>query len=59
MIITKEIINSLEKAKAKIKKIEANFVPKEFRADSAWLEAINDIIDRTVLAVRDALEKVK
>lgn len=56
MKITKEIIDALEKAKTKIKFIESSGIPKDKRAESAWLIAINDIIDRTVLAVRDELE---
>lgn len=59
MKITKEIIKALEKAADKIKSIEARHVPAEFRKDSAWLNAVNDIIDRTVLAVRNELERIK
>ncbi|KKN66076.1 hypothetical protein LCGC14_0475540 [marine sediment metagenome] len=59
MKISKEIISALERAKIKIKKIEMKPVLKEYRAGSAWLGDINDIIDRTVLAVRDELESIK
>lgn len=59
MKITKEIIEALEKAKTMIKFIEAYDIPEEERAESAWLIAINDIIDRTALAFRNELEWIK
>ena len=59
MKITKEILGAIERGKAKIKGIEAGFMPEIFRKDSAWLEAINDIINRTGLAIRDELEHIE
>ncbi|KKL48009.1 hypothetical protein LCGC14_2329840, partial [marine sediment metagenome] len=56
MTITKEITRAMEKAKIKIKNEERNAIAKEFQSNSGWLCAINDIIDRTILAVRDELE---
>ena len=51
------MIKAIERAKDKIKKIEAKHIPAEFRANSAWLQAVNDIIDRTALAISDELEQ--
>ncbi len=59
MEITKEIIEAIEKAKTKIKFIEAFGIPVEKQPESAWLITINDIINRTALAVRDELEILK
>jgi hypothetical protein len=53
----KEIIAAIERGRDRIKKIEENSVAKEFRKDSAWLCAINDIIDRTALSIRDEIIK--
>ena len=58
MKITKEIIKAIEQGKDKVKKTEATYIPSEFRKDSAWLDAVYDIIDRTALAIRDKLEQV-
>ena len=55
MKITIEIIKAIEQGKDMVKKVEAAFVPSEFRENSAWLGAINDVIDRTALAIRDKL----
>ena len=59
MKITKEVLVAIEAGAKKIKRIETKVVAPEFREDSAWLEAIYDIINRTALAIRDALEDVK
>ena len=56
MKITKEILAAIEAGKYKVKRIEAKTVPAEFRKNSAWLEAIYDIVNRTGLAIRDELE---
>lgn len=56
MKITKKITKAIEQGKDKVKKIETTYVPSEFRENSAWLDAVNDIIDRTGLAIRDKLE---
>ena len=53
-----ELIAAIKHGKDKVKKIEAKSVPVEFRKDSAWLEAIYDIINRTGLAIRDEIEKI-
>ena len=59
MKITDEILIAIKRGENKIKRIEANIVPAEFRKDSAWLDAVNDIISRTCLAIRDELEEIK
>ena len=56
MKITKEILAAIDAGKYKVKRIEAKAVPAEFRKDSAWLEAIYDVINRTGLAIRDEIE---
>lgn len=58
MRITPEIIRAINKGAAKIKTIEAKYIPKEFRQDSGWLRAVNDVVNRTALSIRDELEKV-
>ena len=50
-----EVIEAIKRGKEKIKTIEAQQIPKEKQTNSAWLIAINDIIDRTGLAIRDEL----
>jgi len=58
MIITDEILAAIRRGENKIKRIEAGIVPAEFRKDSAWLDAVNDIIARTCLVIRDELEDI-
>jgi len=50
-----KVIEAIERGKEKIKAIEAQKVVKERRKDSAWLMAVNDIVDRVGLAIRDEL----
>jgi len=50
-----KVIEAIERGKEKIKAIEAQKVVKERRNDSAWLMAVNDIVDRVGLAIRDEL----
>jgi len=52
-----KMIEAVERAKAKMKKIEAKHIPVKFRENSAWLQAVNDIIDRTALAIVDELNQ--
>lgn len=52
-----QIIKRVEQAKNKVKRIEAAAVAEESRKDSAWLGAVNDIIDRVALAILDELEE--
>lgn len=56
-MIMEQAIIAIDLAKDKIKNIEAQQVPKEYQANSAWLTAVNDIIDRTALAIRDELDR--
>ena len=58
MEIAKEILVAIEAGKYKVKRIEAKAVAPEFREDSAWLEAIYDVINRTGLAIKDEIEKI-
>jgi len=58
MIKNEEIIKAVVRGKNKIKKIESNAVDVEFRKDSAWLDVVNDIIDRVGLAILDELDKI-
>jgi len=54
--ITKELLAAINAGSSKVKKIEAKSVPVEFRKNSAWLDAIYDVINRTALAIRDEIE---
>jgi len=54
--ITKELLAAINVGSSKVKKIEAKAVSPEFRKDSAWLDAIHDVINRTALAIRDEIE---
>ena len=51
-----QIIKAIERGKNTVKRIEASQIPKDKRRDSAWLNAINDIIDRVGLSILDQLE---
>lgn len=52
---TQEICRQIEAGRDKIKKIEAKQISARFCKDSVGLEFINDIINRTALAIRDKL----
>lgn len=58
MKVTDEIVCALNRATSKMKTIEEACIGKQYRKDSAWLSTINDIIDRTALAIRDELENI-
>ncbi len=54
-----EMLKAIERAKDKLKNIESKMIAVELREDSAWLNAINDIIDRAGLAVLDELDSTQ
>ena len=49
------IIAGIVKGVQRMKRIEVAWIPVERQNDSAWLQTVNDIIDRTALAIRDNL----
>ena len=53
-----ELIAAVKRGKDKVKRIKAKSVPVEFRKDSAWLEAIYDVINLTGFAIKDEIEKI-
>ena len=65
MKMTKKMLAAIDAGKYKMKRIEARVVTpaespfKELRKDSAWLDAIFDIIDRTASTIKDELESSK
>ena len=59
MIFTHSQLEAIRRGRNKIKKAYEKDVIPELRKDSAWLEAVNDIIDDTALAIQNELEKIE